>query len=69
MAGAIGVIIGLYIVLWGKAEEYADINLKAKQQYEDAHTLKADSIINCEKVDLEEPLLCNKSCGDSALNE
>ncbi|AES66298.1 putative EamA domain-containing protein [Medicago truncatula] len=61
LIGAIGVIIGLYIVLWGKAEDVVDVKEKGNQK----------SIVNategivaneyCEKTycktDLEDPLL------------
>ncbi|KAI4377262.1 hypothetical protein MLD38_014922 [Melastoma candidum] len=62
VAGAVGVMIGLYIVLWGKSVEYVDINPEGKLQNEDAPTLKPDSVVDYVKVDLEEPLLSNKSC-------
>ncbi|KAI4294999.1 hypothetical protein MLD38_040727 [Melastoma candidum] len=69
VAGAIGIIVGLYIVLWGKSVEYVDINPHRRLQNEDAHTLKADSVVDYVKVDLEEPLLSNKSCNDTPLKE
>ncbi|XP_061347493.1 WAT1-related protein At4g30420-like isoform X2 [Gastrolobium bilobum] len=52
--GAVGVIIGLYIVLWGKAKEFDGIKQEAPQS-----NLQDDEIRS--KIDLEEPLLSDKS--------
>lgn len=49
LIGAIGVIIGLYIVLWGKAEEVVDIKEKIVPKSMEV------------KIDLEEPLLPDDS--------
>ncbi|KAL2926900.1 hypothetical protein RDABS01_007301 [Bienertia sinuspersici] len=61
LLGSIGVIIGLYIVLWGKSEE-----MKAKLlEYEDleSSTPKAAQIVKeNSKVDLEQPLLTDSFC-------
>lgn len=49
LIGAIGVIIGLYIVLWGKAEEVVDIKENIVPKSMEV------------KIDLEEPLLPDDS--------
>jgi S-ribosylhomocysteine lyase LuxS involved in autoinducer biosynthesis len=61
--GAIGVIIGLYIVLWGKTEDIVDVKEKVDPKSmvnatEEIHFLKSKSCgkSNC-KLDLEQPLL------------
>lgn len=55
--GAIAVIIGLYIVLWGKAKDVEEIKRGADLQDEmDDSLVKNDS-----KNDLEQPLLCDGS--------
>ncbi|MED6130902.1 hypothetical protein PIB30_005193 [Stylosanthes scabra] len=59
LIGAIGVIIGLYIVLWGKAEEVATVNdvevvTDSKTSEEE---VKIHIINNNESTDIEEPLL------------
>ncbi|TKY68965.1 WAT1-related protein [Spatholobus suberectus] len=67
LLGAIGVIIGLYVVLWGKAEEVV-----VKEEEEDPKstvnsTEDVNSLIDesyekaCCKTDLEEPLLSSDS--------
>ncbi|RYR76919.1 hypothetical protein Ahy_A01g001431 isoform C [Arachis hypogaea] len=62
LIGAIGVIVGLYIVLWGKAKEYEGV----KQKTPDSSLEEGDddNVItrSCSsKIDLEEPLLSDKS--------
>ncbi|RDX62560.1 WAT1-related protein, partial [Mucuna pruriens] len=54
LVGAIGVIGGLYIVLWGKAKEFEEIKQEAPQS-----NLQNDGIST--RIDLEEPLLSEKS--------
>lgn len=55
--GAIAVIVGLYIVLWGKAKDVEDI----KRQRADVE----DRIINDSEKDLEQPLLCDVESDDT----
>ncbi|KAJ0031612.1 hypothetical protein Pint_14282 [Pistacia integerrima] len=50
LLGACGVILGLYIVLWGKAKDFEEIR-------KEEHSEKKSSC----KIDLEEPLLSEKS--------
>ncbi|GMY35502.1 WAT1-related protein At4g30420-like [Fagus crenata] len=65
-SSSIGVIIGLYAVLWGKAKDLVEMNESKKIQTDEAgnnvNILKVDS---SEKssciIDLEEPLLANKA--------
>jgi len=54
LIGAIGVIIGLYIVLWGKAEEVVDV----KEKIVPKSMVKETEEV---KIDLEEPLLPDDS--------
>jgi S-ribosylhomocysteine lyase LuxS involved in autoinducer biosynthesis len=65
LIGAIGVIIGLYIVLWGKAEDVVDVKEKINpksvaNETEEVTFSNNESCgeANC-KIDLEEPLLTN----------
>lgn len=54
--GAIGVITGLYIVLWGKAKEYEEVkNQPPLSNMEDDE--------KGSRIDLEEPLLSKKPEG------
>ncbi|XP_057416507.1 WAT1-related protein At4g28040-like [Lotus japonicus] len=50
LVGAVGVITGLYIVLWGKAKEFEEIKQEVLQS-----NMQGDEISS--QVDLEEPLL------------
>ncbi|XP_020231338.1 WAT1-related protein At4g28040 [Cajanus cajan] len=54
LIGAVGVIAGLYIVLWGKAKEFEEYKQETPQS-----NLQNDEISS--KIDLEEPLLSEKS--------
>ncbi|KAG4959040.1 hypothetical protein JHK87_035673 [Glycine soja] len=54
LVGAVGVIAGLYIVLWGKAKEFAEIKPEAPQ----SSNLLDDEISS--RIDLEQPLLSEK---------
>lgn len=54
LVGAFGVITGLYIVLWGKAKDFDGTKQKLPQS-----NMEDDDITN--RVDLEEPLLAEKS--------
>ncbi|KAK7329870.1 hypothetical protein VNO77_24051 [Canavalia gladiata] len=54
LVGAVGVIMGLYIVLWGKAKEFDEIKQEAPKS-----SLQEDEISS--RIDLEEPLLSDKS--------
>lgn len=65
MVGAIGVILGLYAVLWGKAKDHVDegepkLKLQSDDQAQTVKILRDDSC----KIDLEEPLLCDKTAED-----
>ncbi|KAG2691253.1 hypothetical protein I3760_08G001200 [Carya illinoinensis] len=66
LLGAIGVIIGLYIVLWGKAKDLVETN-------EEATNLRNDKVGNVNFLidddDLEEPLLSQKSTKDEDRSE
>ncbi|KAK7265330.1 hypothetical protein RJT34_32949 [Clitoria ternatea] len=53
LIGAVGVIAGLYIVLWGKAPEFEENKQEVPQP-----NLQGDEI---SKIDLEEPLLLDRS--------
>jgi hypothetical protein len=54
LVGAIGVITGLYIVLWGKAKDFDG----SKQELQQSNMVD-DEISN--RIDLEEPFLAEKS--------
>jgi hypothetical protein len=68
LIGAIGVIAGLYVVLWGKAKDLVEINIeeKTKLQNDEARNIvkilidDSSKKTSC-KIDLEEPLLSHKS--------
>lgn len=53
LIGAVGVIAGLYIVLWGKAKEVEEVKQEAPQS-----NLQGDET---SRLDLQEPLLSEKS--------
>lgn len=54
LVGAIGVTVGLYVVLWGKAKDFDGTNQKLPQS-----NMEGGEISN--RIDLEEPLLAEKS--------
>nr|GMC58371.1 WAT1-related protein At4g30420-like [Ipomoea batatas] len=57
MAGAVAVIVGLYVVLWGKAEDHGANKLQDDQK---AITIcESSDLENC-NVDLNQSLLANK---------
>lgn len=64
--GGVAVIIGLYIVLWGKAKDHKEVmeedTTKLKHQiYNDQPILYSyDHVSDC-RIDLEEPLLPENS--------
>ncbi|KAL5537355.1 hypothetical protein UlMin_046243 [Ulmus minor] len=61
LLGAIGVIVGLYIVLWGKAKELEEIT-QDRDPRKNTHVLINESSEKTNhKIDLEEPLLLDKS--------
>ncbi|XP_075658327.1 WAT1-related protein At4g30420-like [Castanea sativa] len=66
LIGGVGVIIGLYAVLWGKAEDLVEIKENANFQTDEASTVKTSKIDSSEKtswkIDLEKPLLTDKAC-------
>lgn len=59
MAGAIGVIIGLYVLLWGKAEDVTKIKEETFQKvYDESKLVDDGSMVKTSyKINLEEPLL------------
>ncbi|RDY12574.1 WAT1-related protein, partial [Mucuna pruriens] len=62
LIGSIGVIIGLYVVLWGKAEEVVLLNVNTYptsmvNPTEEVKILIKESSIETHKTNLEEPLL------------
>ncbi|KAI6682505.1 hypothetical protein NL676_036387 [Syzygium grande] len=69
LAGAIGVVAGLYLVLWGKAKDPVEINgeTEPKIRIDCAHTVKlsVDGLspekLSSIKCDLSEPLLSDTS--------
>ncbi|KAF8033822.1 hypothetical protein BT93_C0167 [Corymbia citriodora subsp. variegata] len=73
LAGGIGAVAGLYIVLWGKAEDLVEINeeTEPKLQIDCAHTVKPsvdrpsmEKLSSC-KSDLSEPLLSDISADET----
>ncbi|GLU10330.1 hypothetical protein SLE2022_271450 [Rubroshorea leprosula] len=66
LLGAIGVIIGLYIVLWGKAEEVAEVKEEIDPNLDNDQTsvvkIKMDEALDKTSSihDLDEPLLSDK---------
>lgn len=66
LIGGVGVIIGLYAVLWGKAKDLVEIKENANFQTDEASTVKTSEIDSSEKsgwkIDLEKPLLTDKAC-------
>lgn len=67
LMGAIGVIFGLYVVLWGKTEDHVEIDAEKKTEEQNIdHKILIDESLDktsC-KIDLEEPLLSNKMTAD-----
>jgi hypothetical protein len=67
LLGAVGVIIGLYVVLWGKAKDLEMIKQEAvpELQHDRAKIVQVliheSSEKSSSKVDMEEPLLSRKS--------
>ncbi|BAT96782.1 hypothetical protein VIGAN_09008200 [Vigna angularis var. angularis] len=57
LIGSIAVIIGLYIVLWGKAEEVVVLNVKTDSESMLNPTEQVKISMACSKANLEEPLL------------
>ncbi|CAN1228543.1 WAT1-related protein At4g30420 [Linum grandiflorum] len=54
LVGAVGVIVGLYAVLWGKSKDYANkVEVEIDPKSADDETRRGIS-------DIEEPLLCSK---------
>ncbi|CAN1329581.1 WAT1-related protein At4g30420 [Linum perenne] len=69
LIGAIGVVVGLYAVLWGKSKDYAkkvegEIDPKPTKDETQVRTMLIDEECLDETkskiCDIEEPLLCNK---------
>ncbi|OMO61055.1 Drug/metabolite transporter [Corchorus capsularis] len=64
LIGAVGIIVGLYVVLWGKAEDLQVIRESQNDQIPTSMK-KTNLIANLQtssnKIDLEQPLLSNKS--------
>ncbi|KAK6151517.1 hypothetical protein DH2020_014152 [Rehmannia glutinosa] len=72
MIGGLAVIIGLYIVLWGKAKDHQDIREETSpMKKENDQTTLCTQVLDC-KIDLEEPLLpensANVDCDKEGLN-
>ncbi|KAK6127012.1 hypothetical protein DH2020_039248 [Rehmannia glutinosa] len=72
MIGGLAVIIGLYIVLWGKAKDRQDIREETSpMKKENDQTTLCTQVLDC-KIDLEEPLLpensANVDCDKEGLN-
>ncbi|XWS73165.1 hypothetical protein CRYUN_Cryun02cG0102300 [Craigia yunnanensis] len=68
LIGVVGVIGGLYVVLWGKAKDFQVINKETadpESQNDQKSTMKTsltdESLQTSYKLDLEEPLLSYKS--------
>lgn len=62
LIGAIGVIIGLYVVLWGKSKDLLESNEETKLQIDEAGKVRISIDESSGKtIDLEEPLLPDKS--------
>ncbi|KAL4035372.1 hypothetical protein IC575_004056 [Cucumis melo] len=55
LMGAIAVIIGLYIVLWGKAKDVEDMKRRRGEEVDDSS----------EKKDIEQPLLCDEESDET----
>ncbi|KAM7477085.1 hypothetical protein LguiB_024328 [Lonicera macranthoides] len=64
VVGAFGVIIGLYVVLWGKSQDLQDVKMDKNPKLQDCDQspIVDESLdkTSC-KIDLEEPLLSNNS--------
>ena len=64
MVGAIGVIIGLYILLWGKAEDIVNVKEEIDPKLQKStHGKQVDESLEkgSYKIDLEAPLLSDQS--------
>ena len=65
LVGAIGVVMGLYILLWGKAKDTAEnkeeISILKLQNSTDRKHVVDVLEKDCCKIDLEEPLLSDQS--------
>ncbi|XP_019178004.1 PREDICTED: WAT1-related protein At4g30420 [Ipomoea nil] len=59
LAGAVAVIVGLYVVLWGKAEDHGANKLQNDQKATITIICESSDLENC-NVDLNQPLLANK---------
>uniref|UniRef100_A0A0A0LK56 WAT1-related protein n=2 Tax=Cucumis sativus TaxID=3659 RepID=A0A0A0LK56_CUCSA len=58
LLGGVAVIIGLYIVLWGKAKDYAKVGAKLEKPSLDQKEEVCESLErSTDQIDLEEPLL------------
>ena len=55
LVGGVAVIIGLYIVLWGKAKDYVKEEHGVEKEEEDCESASTDR--SSSKIGLEEPLL------------
>ena len=75
LIGAVGVIIGLYIVLWGKAGETLSIKDDTNLKIQFDHIRIENILINQSlektrsKIDLEEPLLSDHKSTDGSTVE
>ncbi|XP_042500175.1 WAT1-related protein At4g30420-like [Macadamia integrifolia] len=68
LVGSVAVVVGLYVVLWGKAKEIEEIKGEMEPTHKD--TTKTVTILINEplkesgKIDLQEPLLAYDRCSD-----
>ena len=61
LAGALAVICGLYIVLWGKAKDQEESSTKPENFNKRPTPIDESSYMTICRIDLEEPLLTRKS--------
>ncbi|OAY32066.1 WAT1-related protein At4g28040 [Manihot esculenta] len=71
LIGALAVIIGLYVVLWGKAKDFKELKMEMHKKLREDESRTVEVIIdkslekkNCKADDLKEPLLSLKSADD-----
>lgn len=64
LAGAVAVVVGLYVVLWGKAKDLKEIKLEMNSRDDSTRVVKIlidETSKQICKLDLQEPLLAEKS--------
>ncbi|KAJ4957380.1 hypothetical protein NE237_024491 [Protea cynaroides] len=66
LAGSVAVVVGLYVVLWGKAKELEEIRGDEEPTENTTKTaitiLIDESLMESGKINLQEPLLADKCC-------